>query len=255
MRGARRGHGRLIITLGLAVLLPGGAEPRAQALVADLSHHLIAITTAFVGTDVVLFGVSEGGGDIVVTVHGPREDQVVRRKSRVAGIWVNRESLAFRRVPSYYAVASTGPLAQIARPDVVTRLELGTEHLRLEPIDAAGLEISEIASFQDALVRLKQEQGLYTRTPGEIDFLGEELFRTTLAFPANVPPGIYQVQVFELEDGFATDAQRSTLVVSKVGLEADLFDFAHHRAPLYGLTAIALAILAGWLASVIFRRG
>ena len=109
MSGSRRGHCRLIITLWLAMLVPGAAEPRAQALVADLSHHLIAITTAFVGTNVVLFGVADGGGDIIVTVQGPRQDQVVRRKSRIAGIWVNWGSLAFRRVPGYYAVASTGP--------------------------------------------------------------------------------------------------------------------------------------------------
>jgi uncharacterized protein (TIGR02186 family) len=249
-----RSLARLLVILGLAAL-PGGAAPRAQALVADLSHHLIAITTAFVGTNVVLFGTAEGGGDLVVTVHGPRQDQVVRRKARVAGIWINRDRLAFRQVPSYYAVASTGPLDEIARPDVLAHLELGTEHLRLEPVDAAGLAISEIAAFQDALIRRKQNQGLYSREPGQINFIGEELFRTTLVFPANVPPGIYQVQVFELIDGFATDAQRSTLVVSKVGLEADLYDFAQQSASLYGLTAIALAILSGWLAGVIFRRG
>jgi uncharacterized protein (TIGR02186 family) len=254
MPGPARSLARLLVVLALAIL-PGSAEPRAQSLIADLSHHLIAITTAFVGTNVVLFGTAEGGGDIVVTVHGPRDEQIVRRKARVAGIWLNRDSLAFRDVPSYYAVASTGPLDKIARPDVLANHEIGTDHLRLEPVDAAGLTISEITAFQDALVRRKQDAGLYSRKPGQINFLGEELFRTTLVFPANVPPGIYQVQVFELIDGFATDAQRSTLVVSKVGLEADLYDFAQHRAPLYGLTAIVLAIVSGWLASVIFRRG
>lgn len=246
---------RLILVLALAALLPAGDAPRAQSLVADLSQHLIAITTAFVGTQVVLFGVAEGGGDIVVTVQGPREDLVVRRKSRVVGIWVNRERLAFRRVPAYYAVASTGPLEQIARPDVLAQLDIGTAFLDLEPVDASGLELGEIASFKDALVRRKQEQGLYSREPAPINFVGKELFRTTLAFPANVPPGIYQVQVFEFQDGFAADAQRSTLVVSKVGLEADIYDFAQQRAALYGLTAIALATVSGWLAGVIFRRG
>lgn len=243
---------RLIAVLGLA-MLPGGAAP--QSLVADLSHHLIAITTAFVGTQVVAFGVTEGRGDVIVTVQGPREDLVVRRKARVAGVWVNREGIAFRRVPAYYAVASTGPLEQIARPDVLAQLEIGTEYLDLEPIDAGDFTISEIASFRDALIRQKQDQGLYSRRPAPINFVGESLFRTNLVFPANVPPGIYQVQVFELQDGFAADAQRSTLVVSKVGLEADIYDFAQQRAALYGLTAIALAILAGWLAGVIFRRG
>jgi len=32
----------------------------AASLVADLSNHLIAITTGFTGTDVLLFGAKEG---------------------------------------------------------------------------------------------------------------------------------------------------------------------------------------------------
>ena len=206
---ARRCLTRLLLCLALATALPPGDAPRAQSLVADLSHHLIAITTAFVGTTVVLFGVADKGGNIAVTVQGPQEDLVVRRKSRVAGIWVNRENLAFRSVPAYYAVASTGPLEQIARPDVLEQLEIGTGALDLEPIDATGLEPSEIASFKDALVRRMQEQGLYSREPAQINFIGDKLFRTTLTFPANVPPGIYQVQVFDLQGGFAADADYS----------------------------------------------
>jgi uncharacterized protein (TIGR02186 family) len=246
---------RLLLCLALATALPPGDTPRAETLVADLSHHLIAITTAFVGTTVVLFGVADKSGNIAVTVQGPNEEVVVRRKSRVAGIWVNRDNLSFRSVPMYYAVASTGPLEQIARPEVLQQLEIGTGSLDLEPIDATGLEASEIASFKEALVRRKQEQGLYSREPAPISFIGDKLFRTTLVFPANVPPGIYQVQVFDLQGGFAAGAQRSTLVVSKVGFEADIYDFAQHRASLYGLTAIAMAVLSGWLAGVIFRRG
>ena len=214
---------RLIVVLGVATL-PGGAAPQAQNLVADLSHHLIAITTAFVGTQVVAFGVAKSGDDIIVTVQGPREDLVVRRKSRIAGVWLNLDRLAFRRVPAYYAVASTGPLEEIARPAVLAQLEIGTAFLDLEPIDASGLELNEIASFRDALVRRKQEQGLYSRKPAPINFIGEELFRTNLVFPANVPPGIYQVQVFDLQDGFAGDAQR------RGHLDAAVHDHQHERA-------------------------
>jgi uncharacterized protein (TIGR02186 family) len=187
-------------------------------------------------------------------VVGPRENQIVRRKGRVAGIWVNRDSLEFARVPSYYAVASSAPLDQIARPEVLARHELGVEHLHLEPVDSSGLDASQIEAFREALVRNKQRQRLYTSAPPPVSFLGPRLFRTTLNFPANVAPGIYQVQVFEVEDGYVKDAQRSALVISKVGLEADVFDFAQQRAPLYGLLAIVMAVGLGWLAGVIFRR-
>ncbi len=235
--------------------LRADAQGSGDRLVADLSQRLIAITTAFVGTDVVLFGTSDGAHDIVVTVQGPRGSQNVRRKSRVAGIWINRERLAFDQVPSYYAVASSGPLDQIALPDVQARLEFGTDKLKLRPIDAAGLDIGEIATFQDALVRNKQRQGLYSVKPAPVNFVGPRLFRATLHFPANVAPGIYQVQVFELKGGQVTDAQRSALVISKIGVEADVFDFAHQQSLLYGLMAVALSATLGWLAGVVFRRG
>ena len=245
----------LVVLVVATVVLRSAGEARANSLVADLSAHLIAITTAFVGTNVVLFGTTDGDGDIVVTVHGPLQDQMVRRKAEVAGIWINRDRLAFADVPSYYAVASSAPLATIARPDVIARHEFGTEYLNLKPIDATGLEISEIAAFQDALVRNKQRQNLYTLEPQPVNFIGPRLFRTTLAFPANVPPGLYKVQVFELQDGQVVGAQRSTLVISKVGVEADIYDFAQQRSALYGLLAVAMSVTLGWLAGVIFRRG
>ena len=245
----------LALILLIASLLRTAGEARANTLAADLSSHLIAITTAFVGTDVVLFGTPDGDGDIVVTVQGPREDQMVRRKSEVAGIWINRERLAFADVPGYYAVAASAPIASIAEPDVIARHELGVEHLKLRPIDASGLTLSEITAFQDALVRNKQRQSLYTAEPEPVNFIGPKLFRTTLSFPANVPPGIYKVQVFELEDGHVVGAQRSTLVISKVGVEADIYDFAQQRSALYGLLAVVMSVTLGWLAGVIFRRG
>ena len=188
-------------------------------------------------------------------MQGPREDQTVRSKARSLGIWLNRDRLAFAGVPGYYAVAASGPIDKIAHPDVIARHELGAEHLKLKPIDATGLEISEIAAFQDALVRNKQRQHLYTVEPEPVNFIGPRLFRTTLHFPANVPPGIYKVQVFELGNGQVTGAQRSTLVISKIGVEADIYDFAQQQAALYGLLAIALSVTLGWLAGVIFRRG
>ena len=250
-----RGLAPALSVVLIVAALRADAEAADNALVADLSQRLIAITTAFVGTDVVLFGTSDGDHDIVVTVQGPRTSQNVRRKSRVAGIWINRERLAFDDVPGYYAVASSGPLTKIALPDVQARLELGTDNLKLKPIDAAGLDIGEIATFQDALVRNKQRAGLYSVKPAPVNFIGPRLFRATLHFPANVPPGIYQVQVFELKGGEVTDAQRSALVISKVGVEADVFDFAHQQSMLYGLMAVALSATLGWLAAVIFRRG
>ncbi len=245
----------LLTLIGLVTQLGVDRQVRADGLAADVSERLIAITTAFVGGKVVVFGAIDDESDVVITMYGPRENLMVRRKSRVAGIWINRERVGFENVPSYFAVAASSPLEAIAPRPIRDQFELGVDHLALKPEDGTGYDADELAEFASALVRNKQRQGLYSETPAPVNFPGAKLFRTTFTFPASVPPGLYQVHVFQLEDGQVVSAQRSSLQINKVGLEADVFDFAQEQAALYGLAAIAIAVFAGWLAGVIFRRG
>ena len=238
------------LAVGLAILLATTA--RAQQLVADLSSHLIAITTGFTGTEVVLFGSTDGPADVAVVVTGPRTTATVRRKARVAGIWVNRDKVVFDQVPSYYVVATNRPLEQFVRTPVLERHQIGLAHLRLEskepPTDGT------LADYRSALVRTKQRAGLYGVTLGQVSFLGARLFRTNIYFPANVPTGLYNVEVFLIRDGDVLSAQTTPLVVSKVGFSAEVFEFARSQPFSYGLAAVLGALAAGWLAGTVFRR-
>jgi len=231
-----------------------GETARANGLAADVSDRLIAITTAFVGDNVVVFGSMETEGSIVITMQGPRQNQMVRRKSRVAGIWINRDRVEFEDVPSFFAIAASGDLGDIADSDIRNRLELGVEHLKLTPSDNANYSAKELNDFAKALIRNKEREGLYTVTPVTIRFPASKLFRATFEFPANVPPGLYRIEVFQLKNGQVIGAQQSSLQINKVGMEADVYDFARQNAPLYGLAAILIAVTAGWLAGVIFRK-
>lgn len=243
--------GLRLLLLMAALLVPAGAA-RAQALIADLSDHLIAINTGFTGTQVVLFGSTDGPGDVAVVVQGPEGEVRVRKQDRIAGIWMNADSVLFRRVPSFYDVATSRPLEELVSPAVLARHEVGLDHLRVVLADYAGPEKEQ--EFRAALIRSKQRQGLYGTATGEVAFLGQRLFRTTILFPANVPTGLYTVSVFLIRNGDVVSAQTTPLAVSKVGFSADLFDFAQRRAVLYALASLALAVGAGWLGSALFRR-
>ena len=125
-----------ILLAVFAALLMGHGPAQAEKLVASVSDHRVLITSSFNGVELVLFGSVErdnasvqrhGGYDIVVTVTGPREAEVTRRKERVAGIWVNVESRTFVEVPSYLAVLATRPVETIAGPEMARRLQLGQE--------------------------------------------------------------------------------------------------------------------------------
>jgi uncharacterized protein (TIGR02186 family) len=237
--------------LAALVLLASGPA-RAQALIADLSSHLIAITTGFAGTELLLFGATEGEGDVVVIVRGPDGETSVRRKARVAGIWINRDELRFSGVPTFYRIASSKPLADFVPLALRQRHQIGVDFLRLVPQREVGSE--EAAAFRAGMVRNKEAQKLYEPEVGRVSFLGARLFRTRIVFPANVPTGNYSVEVLLIRGGQVIAAQTTPMFVSKVGFGADIYDFAHEWAALYGLIAILLAVSAGWAAGLIFRK-
>lgn len=244
------------LLLALAcLLLPAHAARAQQDLVADLSDHLVRITTGFTGANVLLFGAVEGEGAIVVVVTGPRGPVTVRRKNRVAGIWANTEAVTFSNVPAYYAVAATEPLETLASPDVRSRQEIGLDNINLRLADRyLGLTDPVVKEFRDGLVRNNVARGLYDPAVSEIKVLSDRLFHTTIEFPANVATGLYTVSVYYIRDGNPVFAQTTPLSVSKVGIGADVFLFAHRNSVAYGLIAIAIAVGAGWLAAWIFRK-
>lgn len=241
---------RALLTLLLLFSLAPPAQ--AQRLIADLSSREIAISTGFTGAELLLFGATEGAGDIVVVVEGPHRSEVVRRKERIAGIWVNGTAVTFDQAPSYYWVAASRKLSDIATPARLADLQIGEERLRL-PTQSVRSG-SSVKDFRDAFIRNKQALGLYGRGESEIRILGGRLFRTTIAFPANVPTGAYHVTVFLFKNGRLISRDRTPLRVHRTGLEAEIFDFAHNRAPWYGAIAIVIALVAGWLAGIVFKR-
>lgn len=247
IRRTARGFAAAMLMLGCLA-----APAQAQQLVADLSSHLVAITTGFTGADILLFGAVEGTGDVVVTIRGPAEDETVRRKVRVAGIWINGPEVRFQGVPVFYAVFSSRPLAEAVTPELADLHQIGADHLVLRaesPRDPA-----EVALFRDALVRVKERQGLYLPQGGRLVFLGSRLFRANLVFPGNVPTGSYTVEVLLIRNGTVISAQTTPLYISQAGASADVYEFAHRQSAFYGLIAIVVAVATGWLAGAVFRR-
>jgi uncharacterized protein (TIGR02186 family) len=235
------------------LLLPAAVARADQPLLADLTSHLIAITTGFTGTSVVLFGATDGPGDIIIVVRGPERDVVVRQKRHLAGIWVNAHTVEFVAVPSYYAVFSNRALDRIAPPGMQALHQIGIKNVRLDPRDPTR-PADEIATFRTALLDEEQRAGVWSERPGSVSFLGDRLFRATIAFPSNVPTGTYLVEVLLLREGNVISGQTTPLVVSEIGLNADLGEFALGNPWLYGILAVAGASLLGWLASLAFRE-
>ena len=249
MRRANRALAAVILFAG-ANSSPAASQG-SDALIADLSSREIAITTGFAGTELLLFGTVDGEGDIVVVVRGPKRREIVRRKQRVAGVWVTGRSVAFDDVPAFYFLASTRPLDEIASAAVLAPKRIGANNLHIVPTSRRDVGRT---GFRRALLRNKEVSGLYNDNQGAVEVKGGRLFRTRVVFPSNVPTGQYAAEVYLLRNGVIIGDETTPLVVRKVGLEADIFQFAHQHSMLYGIIAIVIALGAGWLAGVVFRK-
>lgn len=247
------------------VLMACGARPvAAERLVVSLSNQRVAVTSSFVGENLVLFGTVEpdpgktslrAAYDLVVTVTGPMQTLRTRRKERVAGIWINVDSREFVRVPSYLAILSNRPVAAIAKPDVLRRLQVGIDNFLLP--QRIGPDIADTVRddpFRLNFVRLKMRYGLYRQSADAVTFLTPTVFRTAITLPANVPTGVYPIDVKLFAGGEMVARANSSLEVIKAGVEQYVADAARDYGLLYGIATSLMALIIGWFASVVFRR-
>lgn len=254
---------RFLLLLGMMV---SAAKPaQSEQLVTDLSEHLIKVESTFTGAKILLFGAIEADNrfvrslakDVVVVVRGPTENLTARRKDHIAGIWMNYGAQTFDNIPSYYAVVSTRRLKAIAPVEILKRYEIGPNNLRFDQSKTSkGVQASkaEILKFKKAVIKLKKQDELFVEDPGGVRFLGNTLFRATVELPANVKVGNYSADVYLFRDGKLIHVQNSPLYISKSGFERFIFNMAQNQPMLYGVLAVIIALLSGWLAAVIFRK-
>jgi len=240
---------------------PGAKE----AVQADVSARNVAVTSSFNGIEIVIFGAVDnsqqpsaesGYYDVMIVVEGVPGRIVVRRKNNVAGLWLNTSSAAFDLVPSYYAMASTRPIDEITTEEFRATHGVGFQHLRFTPAfgQTQALSTEDLKEFRQAIVRLKQKQGLYIQDNYSVAFIGRSLFRATIELPANVTVGPFDTRVYLFRDEKLLSQYSVRLNLEREGLERHLHGFAFRFPALYGLMTVVIAIAAGLIASTVFRR-
>jgi len=247
----------LILTGGS---LSAGARAVEPSLITDLSQERIDINTTFKGADLLVFGavqypsgrVPGEAPDIAVVVRGPAQPVTVRRKARVAGVWVNTDAVRFESVPAFYAVATTRPIAELADDRTTAIFEIGLGNLQLSPASSAREEVSR--AFEAGLIAARQRAGLFAETPGGVQVTGNVLYRARIAIPSAVPVGDYEAEIHLVREGRVIASATVPISIGKSGFERWIYVMAQDHSLAYGLVAVLAALFAGWVASLATRR-
>ncbi|MBV1917930.1 MAG: TIGR02186 family protein [Sphingomonadaceae bacterium] len=245
----------MLIVLAVLVLLTGARDP---ILVPEVSQHEVRLRQGFTGTELLLFGaiLSPDGTraardyDIVVVLKGPTQSIVVREKGKVAGIWINADSTEFRSAPSYYAIATTKPIKDIIDDKTAAIYELGLPWLQLSPIGA--IDPKEQQRFAQGLVDLNLRNGLYRQNESAVTVKEQVLYQARIYLPSSVPIGTYTAETFAISKGRVIASASSNVEIRKLGFERAIADFADKQSIFYGLIAVIVSILMGWLAGRLF---
>ena len=250
------------LALALAAML-ATAPAHAEKLIVSVSNHRVTVTPNYSGEELVLFGSVEKDAstpanrnyDLVVTVAGPRADMVTRRKERRFGIWINTDSRQFLQVPAYLAIFSDRPIDAIASPEVQRRQQLGMNNVVLT--QRVGTDYADVVPndpFRSAFVRLRSQHGLYRESSSAVTFLTPTLFRTGITLPAEVPIGAYTVDIKLFSDGQLVTRTETAFEIVKVGFEQFVATTSRQNGFAYGLATVAMALMTGWMASIVFRK-
>lgn len=254
----KRAHLSAVLSLPiLALALIGASAPQ---LVPDVSQREVDIQYSFKGAELLLFGaiIYPGGRppdkktDVVVVLKGPEQQIRMREKQKIAGIWINADSLQFQSAPSFYAIASSRPIKTITDERTAAIYELGINNIQLSP--TAFRDTQEISRFEDGLVDLQKRKGLFIQAPGTVEITDGVLYRAHLPLSARAVVGNYTAETFLIQDGRVVAAAVRDIDVRKSGLERFVANAAEDWSLLYGLAAMTIAVLMGVMAGWIGRR-
>ena len=237
------------------MLLLGARDP---ILVPEISQHEVQVRQGFTGADLLLFGAilsPEGSRaaqdyDIVVVLEGPVQSIVLREKQKIAGMWINADSMEFRSAPSYFAVASSRPIEQIVDDKTAAIYELGLKWLQLSPIGV--IEPKEQRRFSAGLVDLMRRQGFYREDQVGVKISGQVLYQARIGLPSSVQIGTYTAETFAIRNGKVVASAITRVEVTKEGFERFVAVAAENNGLLYGLFAVLVSVGMGWIAGRLF---
>ncbi len=248
---------RLAALFALIAALTLPARAQSEEIIAGLSQNAVQITATFVGSEILIFGAvkreapaPEGDLGVAVVVEGPSHPITVRRKARRMGIWVNTDSVEVQRAPSFYAISTSGPFAELINDDVNRAMHISIpESIRIFSSES----VKDPDNFADAIIRIRKNAGLYKIDEGSVKITDDTLFETRIQLPANLTEGVFKTRIYLTRGGEIVANYTTDINVQKVGLERWLYNLAHEQALIYGLMSLAIAIAAGWGASTFFR--
>lgn len=244
-----------------AAALAVSPEARPK-VVSAASKNLIEIGLSYRGDQIYFFGVNPvPGSDLIIRLTAEKDEEIkLSVKGKVGPFWMTVKQYDVTGSPFMYKIHATKPIKEIISEATAQELELGYPAIRhkMKMHLARGTAAPEDADkVFKGILKIKEEGNLYNivEDPKRLEVAEGKLFKHYFRFPPAATEGRYQVESFCFEKGELVGYGKDVIEIKKVGLEHWLTTTSQNQPIFFGILAVVIAVGAGLLVGVIFRKG
>lgn len=253
----------LLLLLPASLVQAGGKDPAArEKVLTAASKNRIDVTLSYHGDLVHFFGVNPvPNSDLIIRLTAEKSEELkLSVKGRFGPFWMTVKQYEVSGLPFMFKIHANKPLSQIISPATLEELELGYPALKKKMQmhllrGEAAPEDAELV-FKGVL-KIKERSNLYNivEDPQRLQITEGRLFQHYFRFPPAATEGMYLVESFAFVNGELVGYGKDQIEIRKVGLANWLTYTSQNHAVAYGIMAVLIAVGAGLLVGVIFKKG
>ena len=226
---------------------------QAEEIYFDLSEDNIELKTDFKGKEIIIFGLLKDDHETLLTIKGPPSKMRIQKKERHFGIWINNQYVTYSNIPSLFFLSSSKKINEILPESILINEDLSFEKiLNNKTFNQNFIFKNDQEDWNNNFVRIKKEQSFYKSF--KMKKVKDKLFQTSVFFPPNTIPGIYNVNIYYIRNNTIMSNDQKKIVIKKSGIGSKIFDFANNNAATYGVFVVIFSIFSGFIAATLFRR-
>ncbi len=245
----------LFFNIAVSMLLFSASGIAAST--ATVSPETIKIDSFYHGSKVTINGEIGVDKEVIIKISSPAVKTSLRKKGKAAGVlWMNIGELEFHPVPDVYFIYSTQDINSILGENDQDKYTIGYDAFkRLVEVSPVS-DDAEKKKWVEEFIKFKEKNKVYGVFPGKIEAStagGKKTYTLVLDWPYQAPPQEYTISIYAVKDNVVQEVTEQPLRVEKTGALKFLSNMAFNNAAVYGIVSIIIAIVAGFVVSLIFR--